>query len=330
MKILFFLLTSLFLFASDIIIQYPNLKNYYYENQIVNLKIKVISSSEENISINTPQYISYKIVTINPFTHLINLYFRAISNRDYKIIIAGDTFYQPIDFTDKIKIKTLNSFNIQNFSNIIASDITIENPIASKYDNYTNMISFTIKYKLANINDFYINSPFIKEEKITLTDNNSTATFYAIVDKKIKYFTFYYFNTQKEKYEKISIPINIKEEKISTQTNLKPEENTIFTPINLFLITLIFFSIIIAIIFNSFLIGFIPVLLTSLLIYINLPKGEKKLRANSKVYILPIPQSIIFLTTQKEYKVQVLKTYKNYSKIKLNQKIGWVKNEDIY
>jgi hypothetical protein len=36
------------------------------------------------------------------------------------------------------------------------------------------------------------------------------------------------------------------------------------------------------------------------------------------------------MITQREHKVKILKTYQNYSKIEINKKIGWVKDEDLY
>jgi hypothetical protein len=140
---------------------------------------------------------------------------------------------------------------------------------------------------------------------------------------------FYYYNTQCDNYEKIIVPINLKEETISTQTNLNPEDKTIFTPLNIFLLCIIALLLIIFLVYQKIWLIIPPLLLSIYLIYLNLPKGNAYLKRGAKVYILPTSHSTVFYISPIGTKVKILKKEKNYTKIRLNNKIGWVKNEDL-
>jgi hypothetical protein len=187
------------------------------------------------------------------------------------------------------------------------------------------MVSFTINAKNANLKDFTLH---LKDENLTLVSANK-ATYFGLVGKDKKKIIFYYFNTQNDNFQKISIPINIKEQTISTQTDLNPEENTIFTPVNILILSFIAFLIIVFLVYQKIWLLIPPILLSALLIYMNLPKGEAFLARGTKIYILPTINSTVFYIAPIGTKVEILKKEKHYTKVKINNKIGWVKNEDI-
>jgi hypothetical protein len=168
----------------------------------------------------------------------------------------------------------------------------------------------------------------LKDENLTLNKKNS-ATYFALIKNTVKHYKFYYFNTNNDNFEKIEFPINIKEETISTQTDLNPEENTIFTPINILILSLIAFTLIIFLVYQKIWLLILPLLLSGFLIYNNFPKGEGYLNRGTKIYILPTKNSTVFYIAPVGTKVQILKKTSKYTKIKINNKIGWVKNEDI-
>jgi hypothetical protein len=321
MRYLILFIASL-LFSSDLIIQYPNLKKEYYENQIINLKIKIITPQDVNLTFIPPLESEINVTKPGKFIYIVNLKYR--NNDDIKkFFIIGKNIYKEIILNNLYTSKSLQK--VKKFCNVLADNFQILNPIASKYNNKYNMLSFTIKTENANLKDFSLN---LKDENLTMVSSDK-ATFFGLIKNNIKRLTFYYFNTENDNYEKITVPINLKEETISTQTDLNPEENTIFTPSNVFLLSLIALFLIIFLVYQKVWLILLPLLLSIYLIYLNLPKGSGYLERGTKIYILPTPQSTIFYIAPIGTKVEILKKEKNYTKIKLNNKIGWVKNEDL-
>ena len=319
MKFILFFIVS-FILANELIITYPNLKKEYYKNQIINLTIKVITPKEVNITAFT-NFKSEISVTNNKFTHIINLSYKDQNNS--KLFIVGDEIYKEIDLNKLYTTKELPK--IENFCKVLANNLEITNIIASKFKLNYNLLSFSIKGENSNLKDFSIE---LKDEKLSLTSLNE-ATFLGLIDKDKTEISFYYFNLLSETFNKITIPINIKEETISTQTNINPTENTLFTPINVLTLFVIAFLIIIFLVYQKIWLIFPPLILATILIYNNLLKGEIYLSYNTKVYILPTKNSTLFYITPVGKKAKILKKLKNYTKIEIDNKIGWVKNEDI-
>ena len=310
----FFILIPFLLFASDLVIKYENLKPFYYKNQIVNLNFKVLSAKPNLIFI--PHNIFLNITTINPYIYEINSTFKADETNKIIQIYAND-FNKTININKIINIKNLPKIN--NFSGILATNFQIINPISSKYDTNKTILSFTIKCKNCNLNDFNLSN----EENLKIISNNE-ATFYIILPRNQKKLIFYYFNTLKNKFEKEEIPIILKEDTISTQTDINPNENKFFTPLNISILILIALSLIIFLIYQKVWILILPIMLSILLLIQFLPKGEILLKKGTKVQILPTKNSTIFYIIPKNTKAKILNKRGNYIKVKIDNKIGWV------
>ena len=315
MRIFFLLIFFLKLFANSLIITYPNLKKYYYKNQIINLKIKILNPTNEdiNFSINNGEI----NITKNPFIYILKLKYKNDLNNT--LIIESKDINKTINLNSLYQTKKIQ--NIPNFCNVLAEKLNIINPISTK-SNKNILLSFTIKAKNANLKDFNLN----KDDNLTLI-NPKEGIYYIYLPNKTKNLTFYYFNTNKENFEKITIPIILKEKTISTQTDINPEEKTIFTPLNIIILVIIVFFITIFLIYQKIFILIIPILLSVYLIINILPKGEKILKKGSPIRILPTKNSTIFYRPKADTKVEILNKTNNYTKIKIHGKIGWVKNE---
>jgi hypothetical protein len=315
----FFLLLIFFinLWAENLIITYPNLKKYYYKNQIINLQIKILTPKNEeiNVSLNNGEI----NITKKPYIYLLNLKFKNDLNNI--LILSSKDFNKIIKLNNLFKTKNIEK--IPNFCNVLADKMQILNPISTITNNKI-LLSFTIKTKNANLKDFKISH----DDNLTLINNNE-ATYSTYLLKNTKNFTFYYFNTLDENYKKITIPIVLKEETISTQTDINPEEKTFFTPFNILILVIIAIFVIFFLVYQNILILIIPIILSIYLIMTVLPKGEKILKKDSSVRILPTQNSTIFYKPIIDTKVKILNRKKNYTKIKINGKIGWVKNGDL-
>ena len=148
--------------------------------------------------------------------------------------------------------------------------------------------------------------------------------FYTILPKNKKSFKFYYFNTSENKFNKIEIPIILKENIISTQTDINPNENKFFTPTNLFILTLIAISLIIFLIYQSTWLLIFPFLFSILILIQFIPKGEIVVKKGTKLQILPTSTSTVFYIVKKDTKAKILNKRNNYIKVKIDNKIGWV------
>jgi len=318
MRILIFLI-PLFLFASDLIVKYNNLKPFYYKNQIVNLNMKILSPYPNLMFLNSSN-IQLNIKQINPYIYEINSTFKADdTNKTLEIYTNVNNLTQILNLNSVIKIKSLP--HIERFSEVLADNLEILNPISSKDENKT-ILSFTIKCKNCNIEDFNL-SDFKTEQKLTVNSKNEASYYIVLPDNQQKFY-FYYYNTKENKFKKIEVPIVLKEQTISTQTNINPNENKFFTPLNIFILVLIAISLIIFLIFQKIWLLIFPIILSGFIAIQFIPKGEITLKPGTKVQILPTPNSTVFYIIKKEQKAEILNKRDNYIKIKINNKIGWV------
>jgi len=216
--------------------------------------------------------------------------------------------------------QTLNT--IPNFSGVLANELNISTPIALKTKEKI-LLSFTIKCKNCNIKDFHLKN----EENLTIINNN-TASFIITLPINTKKLNFYYFNLKTQTFNKISVPIQLKENTISTQSNINPKENNFFTPLNILLLIIIALFLTIFIIFQKIWILIFPLIIGGYLISQLIPKGEIYLKKGEKVTILPTENSTIIYVIKKNQKAKILNKTNNYVQIKINNKIGWVKNEN--
>ena len=312
MRILFLFL-PLLLIASDFIIKYQNLKPFYYKNQIVNLKFKVISS-ESNLTFFSNTELN--ITKINPYIYELNTKFKADENNK-TITIISPTTKKIINLNNIISIKPL--LKIKNFSQVLATNLYIKNPISSKYDNNQTILYFQIECQNCNLKDFNLS----KQQKLKLLSKNQ-AMFYIILPKNQKKLEFYYFNTLENKFDKIEVPIILKENTISTQTDINPNENKFFTPSNLFILVLIAISLIIFLIYQKIWLLIFPFIFSILILIQFIPKGEVVLKKGTKLQILPTPTSTVFYIVKKDTKVKILNKRDHYIKVKIDNKIGWI------
>jgi len=314
---IFIFLIPLFLFASDLIVKYQNLKPFYYKNQIINLNAKVISPYPNLMFVNSPN-VKLIVNGINPYIYELNLTFKA-NETNKTIQIFSNNFIQTIYLNKIIHIKPLPS--IKYFSGVIANNLKIINPISSKDKNNT-ILSFSIKCKNCNIEDFNISD--IKTEQQLKVASDNEATYYIILPSSYKKFIFYYYNLKENKFQKIEIPIILKEKTISTQTNINPKENKFLTPLNIFILILIAIGLIIFLIFQKIWLLIFPIILSGAILIQLIPKGEIILKPGTKVQILPTQNSTVFYIVKKTQKAKILNKRGNYIKIKINNKIGWI------
>ena len=190
---------------------------------------------------------------------------------------------------------------------------------------------FAAKAKQCNIASFKLQNVYKQgRESITRSYRNSKITYYAIIDKKIQNFSFSYFNTIDNKFKTVNIPIIVNNDSVTTQTDLKPKDQSrellkmaIASGVAILILILVLWT-------KKYIYMILFVLCIVYIGYIGLPSNKVCIKKGSNITLLPVNNSTIFEVTPRIYTLQKEGHIKNFIKVKFkNSKIGWVKNEDI-
>lgn len=251
---------------------------------------------------------------------------------DFTATLVNETetpYRQTVLKGEELEVITLNPKD--DFSNIIADSFVLQQYKTTGFDDKHNIVIFVANAQRCNINAFKLNN-VLKQgaESITESYFDSKITYYAIINKKIENFSFSYFNLQENKFIDINIPIIVHDDSVTTQSDLKPKdqskERLKVIIIGAFTILCIIFIIwrkkYIYLIFMIFPIVYI--------VYISIPSQTICIKQSAKIHLLPVNNGTIFEETKTQIFLPKEGSVKNFTKVKLkNEKIGWVKNEDI-
>lgn len=225
--------------------------------------------------------------------------------------------------------------NIQlrtDFANFVGENLEIKMVKSSKFNEYSNLTTIELVSKNGNLSLFQIPGEFQKQGFDSLKGDykNQTGIYFIISDNNKTNINFSYYDYTQNIFKELNLDIKVQDNDLSTQVPLNPKEGefrlykelSIYIAIILFLLLFIwkksYYSFIIAVAFIAY------------AIYDNKPFSEAKLKANSKIRILPMPNSTIFAIAAKEQNVKIITKNENFTKIILqNETIGWVENESI-
>lgn len=225
--------------------------------------------------------------------------------------------------------------NIQlrtDFANFVGENLDIKMVKSSKFNEYSNLTTIELASKNGNLSLFQIPGEFQKQGFDSLKGDykNQTGIYFIISDNNKTNINFSYYDYTQNIFKELNLDIKVQDNDLSTQVPLNPKEGefrlykelSIYIAIILFLLLFIwkksYYSLIIAVAFIAY------------AIYDNKPFSEAKLKANSKIRILPMPNSTIFAIAAKEQNVKIITKNENFTKIILqNETIGWVENESI-
>lgn len=228
-----------------------------------------------------------------------------------------------------LNVITLNP--TKKYANIIANDFELVEYKTTSYDDKHNILIFIAEATNCDIKSLHLQNVYKQGiESIYQSIFDSRITYYAIIDKKIENFSFSYFNLKKNNFSVINIPIIVHDDSVTTQSDLKPKDQSrerlkmaIVAGVALFMFVLIILTkkyaylVLIA----------VPV---AYIVYISAPSKEVCIKKGAKIHLLPVNNGTIFETTSSRYFLQKEGSVKDFVKVKLkNEKIGWVKNEDI-
>ena len=226
----------------------------------------------------------------------------------------------------KIKFERI-AINQKLFSNIIASDLEIHTIKTKQYTNQLLLSTINIGAINSNLEDIKLNE--FKEQGIkslTEKEHKQNLFYYVIIPHHTKEIKFTYYNTVLKDFVTIRLPIVLKEERVSTQTDLNPYSSNIL--IYKQVLTLVILSIIIILfLFKQRRLYLIFIFMIIMLLgYLFIPNKKIVIPAKTKIYILPTQYSTIFRYSDYKELVEIINTKDNYIKVLFkNKNVGWIK-----
>jgi len=244
-------------------------------------------------------------------------------------LVANKKYESTYIYGQNLNIISLNPK--KNFSNIIADNFALSEYKTTSYDNKHNIIVLVATAKNSDIKAMHFQN--IKKQGIeSLKEShlNSKITYFLIVDKNIENFTFSYFNLIKNNFIQVTIPIIVDDDSVTTQSDLKPKDQS-KERLKMAIASVFVFVMFLLILWRKKFIYLLLLILPLIyIIYLALPEKEICIKEGTQIYLLPVNNGTIFETTNVEYRLLKEGRVQNFIKVKLlNEKIGWVKDEDI-
>ena len=336
----FFLLTSAF--ADKVLyMSYKDIPKRVVKGEIFSVTIKTLSTVEDfdDITYKFSNHYGLKVLNKTPEREFIGkylldkFYFLTTKNRARIPNITATIQAQEIYDSSSLVGKKLNVIALNpkdNFSNIIANSFNLVNYKTTSFDKKHNIVVFVATATNADISSLKFKNVFkqgVESSKLSYLD--SRVTYFIIIDKKLEYFSFSYFNLLTNKFAIITIPIVLDDDSVTTQSDLKPQDQSHNKMKALIASVIALILIIFIVIRKKYIYTILIIIPFTYIIYIMIPSKEICIKKGSQIYLLPVENATIFETTQSEYKLLQEGKVKNFLKVKLhNEKIGWVRNED--
>jgi len=313
------------------------------KGEIFSVTLKTLSTVE-NFSNITYELLNYKgLKSLNEIPYreedsryfYDTFYFLTTSSNanipDFKATLIGyDTTYKDTTLNGfKLNVVTLNPKD--NFANIVADSFELLEFKTTTYDDVHNILVFVATAKNCDIVSFELKDAYKQGiESITESHFNSKLVYYVVIKKEVETLSFTYFNLLKNSFVRLNIPIIVDDDSVTTQTDLKPKDQS-HDRKKMLLASAIALIAFLLILWRKKYIYLVFILIPlAYVIYIAIPSQKVCIKVGSRIYLLPVHNGTIFEKTNIVYHLQKEGSVKDFVKIKLeNEKIGWVKNEDL-
>ena len=338
----FVLFWSLLLAASSLLhaeggFKYSYIPKKVYENQI--FPVTIIDTREVK---KAPQYrfdISNDIHPLSEKPLVIRNGNDNFYTFYYKATHAGQITIPRIYINDGGQITILDQYTIPveklevrpDFCGVLAADMKIRGSQVSHYDEKNYLVSLNIEAFEANLENMHLSNVLESGvESVRRHGAKAMAKFYAVVPESQKKLSFSYFNTIKQQYITLSVPVELLDNSVVTQTDLNPKEDSFEKFKKYGFMALVGFFFLMFIIYRDFfylVLGTVS-LITLLTFYI--PKERICIKQGAPLYILPTETSGISTKALKQFESPLLAKRLDYNKVEYkNGLIGWVKDEDL-
>ncbi len=308
----------------------------------ITLKATVTRDDVEGLKTDFSQNSSYRILNKNASwqkkdenTYLVTYYLQYLSTKPKQPVFTVDVKYQ--DGTrnkNSIKLKPVKVVALKSdeyFCKVIADTFVIKSHTQKRYDDNNNIVLIEIDANNSNLGDFSLS--FAKKSGVDeyIDKGFSQKAFaYAIVDRRLKKFKFKYFDLKTNHYKMVSFDIILKDQTLSTQTELNPQKNKFKLYKTIALLVVAFVLLLIVLKNRSVILGAVAVAILLYTAYVNFPLKTVTLQKGEGLKILPTQNSTVFYIVPHKTDAVVVYENKKFYKVVLpdNKHIGWVKKDD--
>ncbi len=235
------------------------------------------------------------------------------------------------------KITAMTLPETAQFSNILAKNLDIYKTLANKFDEENNILTIYIKAEETILKNIKFDEPYIKKQGIEGIVKDSfqlsDLSYYIVVPRHYDNFTFKYFNTETFQFSKIDIPIDVRDDMVSTAKDLRPKRLDHIAKIKLGIaIGVAVFFIILFYFYQHFFNLLISIVGVGFSIDMLMPKPSVCVNNGSVVRILPMTSSTAFRQVEEKQIFDKIYEKNGFIKIRFTEEEeseGWVSNEDI-
>jgi hypothetical protein len=330
--------------AKVLYLSYSSVPKRVIKGQVFSVTIKTLSTVKNFIDITYRMsgYRGLKILNTKPFRkknsryYYDTFYFLVTSSRvtipsfSATLQSSNGRFYRKSRLPSKVlDVVTLNPKD--DFLNIIADSFEVTNYKTSSYDAEHNIVVFSAVATKSDISALKFKNVFKQGiESIKPSQGKSKITYYAVIDRRIEKFSFSYFNLKQNRFVQIDIPIIVVDDSVATQTDLKPKDQS-HERLKMIIAGIIVLIIVGFVLWKKKYIYLVFALIPLIYIaFVAMPSKSVTIKEGSLIYLLPVKNGTIFERTKQKISLEKEGEVKGFTKVKLkNDKIGWVKNEDI-
>ncbi len=334
--------------TKNVHLQYTAYPKIAYDKQNFSISLKAIISLDNLSKINTV-FKNYKNVKIlnkdNKWTLskdedniYTNTFEFMITSKDFKMPLIKLDLYVNGKYKESAKLppKQIKFKKIvlatKNFCNVLAENLEIIDQKTKQYDNKNLLTVMQIQATNSNLKEFYIPG-YDKQglESYSTTSIKQTIFYYVITPIFTKNIQFNYYNTKLKKTITKKVLVLLKEDLLSTQTDLNPNNSGFLFFKKVALGISILLLLILLVFKRSILLIILTLILTIIFVKLIMPNPKASVSKNTYIYILPTKNSTVFHITNKSHSVEILKKEAKFSKVLFeNQAIGWIKNENLH
>lgn len=218
----------------------------------------------------------------------------------------------------------------KDFCGILADRFVITHVKTTVYDKKHAIVVFMADANRSNLGDFTIPGAGKQNfESLRSDAYGSTMTYFAVVPNTLEALQFRFFNLGTKTYERISIPIEIDDDLVSTISDLTPRDHGHDYQKTIIFAALAALFFLLALWKRSWLILLLALAAGGYAAWLSIPLRKVCIRQDAPIYLLPMRNAPVFERTPVRYELEKQGHVKDYTKVRLlNDKIGWVKDED--
>ena len=332
-SISFFLTLSGSLLANDV--EYSYVPKKVYEKQVFPISFLTTSNPDSNqisfsFSGDKTPVLEEPVIIRNGTKTFYTFYFKTTEKlfQIPKILVEVNGKYTTLNGV-KIPVKKLPPKD--NFSGVIASGLKVKNHQVSIFDEKSNLVAISLEAHDANLEDIYVPSA-LKDgiDKAKRDGSRMEIQYYIVLPSEQTSLVFSYFDTIKETFVEIFVPIQLHDGSVAAQTDLNPKDDS-FEKLKKY--TLISLSVLFALLFlwkKDFFYLIMAVISAAVLLTFYTALAKVCIKEGSPLYIVPTSNSTTSIYIDKQFTTTKLAQRNEFVKIEYkNGIVGWIKNEDL-